>query len=102
MAPKQVKKEEYSFTPQMAPKSKEIVRKSSRANTPITSRASSRASSCESKNSRNGSRGSPRVGYKINTCIGVIEKQNSYVNHLQVNGSNREFLNRLNKLKSAL
>jgi hypothetical protein len=98
MAPKQVKKEEYSFKPQMAPKSKDIVRKS-RGGTPLTSRASSRASSVESKNSRNSSRGSPKVGYKINTCIGVIEKQNGFVNQLQVNDSNRDFFNRLHKLK---
>ncbi len=98
MAPKQVKKEEYSFKPQIAPKSNDIVRKS-RGGTPLTSRASSRASSLDSKNSRNSSRGSPKVGYKINTCIGVIEKQNAFVNHLQVNESNREFLNRLNKHK---
>lgn len=96
-AVKQVSKEEFPFKPQIVPKSRVLAGKatSSKGNTPVSSRASSRAS-CRSRDS---SGSASKRGYRINTCLGVIDKHKSFVNCLQVNENNRDFLNRLSNLR---
>ena len=94
---RKVDREEFSFKPQIVPKSRILAGKmtSSKGNTPVSSRASSRAS-CRSRDS---SGSASKRGYKINTCMGVIDKHNDYVNCLKVTENNRDFLERLNKLR---
>ena len=82
----------YAFQPQINKKSNEILMKKSERSR-NSSRNSSRESSRDSREIKD-----LKSGYKISTGLGVIDRHRGFVNTLQVNEKNKDFINYLDNM----